>query len=382
MSCTGNGARTLNYEELGNFKYRVAIPSPVLFSQFARSDTPAKIALALKDIGFDEVWDFSVEIELVNRAIREKVENWKGSFPLISSACPVVVRILQVMYPSMVSQVLPVEVPREIAGREMKKRLSKKLGLEPHKIAAIYITPCQAKSISILQPAEEEKSHLDGGVGISEIYNDLLYALRKRSKDENDSSKYQPVFGSDRVLRWGVTEGQAHNLSQHRYLPLTGLDNIIKVFDDIERGKLRNIDFIECYACAGGCIGGNLTVDNLYVARSKLMYILSNLSEPSKEFMSEVNKRYPKTDFSLKAPVKPRSHTSGGMGLVERVKMRKRAAEVESRLPGLKCGLCGAPNCHAHAQDIAQGNSSEEECIFLSDERLEYLRDKYMSNNE
>ena len=28
---------------------------------------------------------------------------------------------------------------------------------------------------------------------------------------------------------------------------------MIQVFDDIEKGKLRDIDFLECYACWGGC---------------------------------------------------------------------------------------------------------------------------------
>jgi len=64
----------------------------------------------------------------------------------------------------------------------VKRKYSRELGLRPEEIAAIYITPCQAKSISILQPAEDAKSFLDGAVGISEIYNDILYRLRKDTK--------------------------------------------------------------------------------------------------------------------------------------------------------------------------------------------------------
>jgi Na+-translocating ferredoxin:NAD+ oxidoreductase RNF subunit RnfB len=367
-------AATLSFEELDRFKFKVAVPSPVLFTQFAKTDTPDMVGQALLDLGFDAVWDYSVDIELINRAIRDCMRNWSGPFPLISSSCPVVVRLVQVAYPTMVEQLLPIDTPREIAGREIKRKYSKTLGMKPEEIAAIYITPCQAKTVSILAPAEEVKSNLDGAVGISDIYNDILFTIRRF---ENGKVPPERIFGSDEIFRWGNPEGEFHNLSSTHYLPLTGLMDIISVFDDIEKGKIRNIEFLECHACQGGCIGGNLTVENIYVARAKKMHLIATVPPSTGEFEEEVERRYSAEDFALRAPLKPRILDSGALDLRERVHRKKRANDIMNILPGLNCGLCGAPRCKDHAEDVAAQNADMKDCVFVSEDRIKALKKYY-----
>ena len=367
-------ATTITFAELDRFKFKVAVCSPALFTQFARRVTPAHVRMALLDLGFDAVWDYSIDIELINRAITDCVKQWPGPFPLISSSCPVVVRLVQVAYPTMVEQLIPVEAPREIAGRELKRKYSKELKLSPEEIAAIYITPCQAKTISILQPAEEAKSYMDGSVGISEIYNDILYQIQK---SVNTVEPPASVFKSGELFRWIAPEGELPSLSREHYLPLTGLSDIIKVFNDIEKGKIRNIEFLECHACQGGCIGGNLTVENLYVARSKNLHMIANMLKPAVEFEREVERRYAKEDFSLRRQLKPRIIEGEAIDLRERVMRRRRADELLKGLPLLNCGLCGAPTCKSHAEDVAAGRTEVGDCVFLSRERLEALRKVY-----
>jgi hypothetical protein len=274
----------------------------------------------------------------------------------------------------MVEQLIPVEAPREIAGRELKRKYSQELGLKPEEIASIYITPCQAKTISILQPAEEAKSYLDGAVGISEIYNDVLQKIRKTTNVE-DSPKSK--FGIGEFFHWGTPEGEFPKLSREHYLPLTGLTDVIKVFDDIEKGKIRNIEFLECHACPGGCIGGNLTVENLYVARSKNLHLIASMSKLSPEFEKEVERRYAVEDFSLRRPLKPRIIEGEVVNLLERVKRRKRADELLKGLPLLNCGLCGAPTCKNHAEDAAAARADLSDCVFLSRDRINFLREIY-----
>jgi hypothetical protein len=327
-------------------------------------------------LGFDAVWEYAVDLELVDRAITDCVQKWAGPSPLISDSCPVVVRLVQVSYPSMVEQLLPIDVPREIAGREVKRKYSRELGLKPEEIAAIYITPCQAKSISILQPAEEGKSYLDGAIGISEIYNDILYRLRKEdSKSKEDAQGH--VLDSGELFHWGNPEGEFPNLSREHYLPLSGLIEIIKVFDDIEKGKLKNIEFLECHACRGGCTGGNLTVENLYVARSKNLHLKANMPNPTPEFEKEVARRYAGEDFSMRASIRPRSFSRDVVDLRERVMRKKRSEEIQKALPLLNCGLCGAPTCKDHADDVAYGRAEIGECVFLSKSRIDQLRRVY-----
>ena len=35
-------------------------------------------------------------------------------------------------------------------------------------------------------------------------------------------------------------------------------------------------------------------------------------------------------------------------------------------LPGIDCGVCGAPNCRAFAEDIVKGLATERECILYT----------------
>ncbi len=369
-------ATTISLAELDRFKFKVAVASPALYTQFGMNDTPAQVGRALLDLGFDAVWEYAVDIELVDRAITACVKNWSGPFPLISDSCPVVVRLVQVAYPSMVDHLLPIDVPREIAGREVKHKYSRELGLKPEEIAAIYITPCQAKTISILEPAEEGKSYLDGAIGISEIYNDILFRLRKDTAKSQEISPDQ-ALDSGELFHWGNPEGEFPNLLPERYLPLSGLSDIIKVFDDIEKGKLKNIEFLECHACRGGCLGGNLTVENLYVARSKELHLKANMPKPTPGFEKEVARRFATEDLTMRSSIKPRSFARDVGDLRARVLRKKRADVIQKALPLLNCGLCGAPACKDHAEDVAYGRAQIGDCVFLSKRRIDQLRRVY-----
>jgi NAD-dependent dihydropyrimidine dehydrogenase PreA subunit len=369
-------ATTRSFAELDKFKYKVAVPSPVLFGQFPVAVTPGHIVAALRAMGFDAVWDFTVELALVNRAILDYVENWKGPYPLLSISCPVIVRLVQVLYPAMIDQLIQLQPPREVAGRALKRRYSKELGHHPDEIAAIYVTPCQAKTISILQPAEEAKSNLEGALGISDIYNDILTYYRTMEKAGPDAPSANTLGGAE-MFRWSVSEGQSRVLRRHRYMSVTGLSNVIQVFEDIYKGKLRNIEYLECDACWGGCIGGNLTVDNIYVTLSKVQRLVAELPDSNPELEAEVERRYAIEDFSLKGRVKPRDTEPKVGGLKERVQRMKVEEAVSQALPGLDCGLCGAPSCKTFAKDVAAGSAQHEDCVLFSNRRLELLRGLY-----
>jgi iron only hydrogenase large subunit-like protein len=373
--CGAITATTVPFGKLDRFKFKVAVAAPALFAQFAINVTPGQVGKALRELGFDAVWEYSIDIELVDRAIADCIERWPGPFPLISNSCPVIVRLVQVAYPSMVEQLVPVEAPREIAAREIKRRYSQELGIEAEEIAAIYITPCQAKTISILQPAEDAQSYLDGAVGISEIYNAVLHKIRQPAHGEHRLPECAPGLGE--FFHWGAPEGEFPHLSRANYLPIMGLPDVIKVFDDIEKGKIRNIEFLECHACQGGCIGGNLTVENLYAARSKSLQLISAMSERPAGFTKEVERRYSMEDLSLRKPLKPRVIEGEVIELFERVRRRKKTEELMRALPLLNCGLCGAPSCRNHAEDAAAGRSEIGDCVFISRERIEKLREVY-----
>lgn len=162
---------------------------------------------------------------------------------------------------------------------------------------------------------------------------------------------------------------------------VSGLSNIIQVFNDIEKGKLRNIDYIECWTCWDGCIGGNLTVDDVYITRSKINRLQAELPAYDPDLEAKVKMRFPNEDFALKGRLRTRNRGDRAYDLKEQVKRIKNEEAVLKALPSLDCGLCGAPTCKSLAEDVARGDAKQSDCVFYSNERLKQLRKIYMHNH-
>jgi hypothetical protein len=87
---------------------------------------------------------------------------------------------------------------------------------------------------------------------------------------------YNDDFETDYVrsgrigVGWGNSGGEAGGLLTDSYLAADGIENVIRVLEDLEDQKFGELDFIELNACSGGCVGGVLNVENPYVAQAKL----------------------------------------------------------------------------------------------------------------
>ncbi len=275
-ACPSNAIIPLTdpFGELTKFRHTVAIPSPALYAQFGHKIMPDKILNGLKKLGFDDAFDLAPICGEVSFAIQEFLREHKGPKPMISNACPTIVRLIQVKYPSLIYHLTPLDIPREIAGREIKKKKSKRYGLKEKEIGTFYITPCPAKMISIKQPAGKQKSYLDGAISISDIYGPLLSAMENvENESYNKSLENLCILG----MGWAMVGGICRTLRLKNSLAVSGLTETIKVFDDIEKGKLKHIDYIEAYSCPQGCVGGSLTVENLYISYNKILKIIEAL---------------------------------------------------------------------------------------------------------
>lgn len=352
------------FGELAKFKHTVALPSPGLHAQFGKEILPKRILESLKKLGFDDAFDLSLTCGEVSFAIQEYLREYKGPRPLISIACPTVVRLIQVKYPVLIDQLIPIDLPREVAARELKRTKAKKLGLKENEIGIFYITPCPAKMISIKQPAEKGRSYLDGAISISDIYGPLLSALEKGPK-----KTYRKELEDICILGmgWAMDGGISRTLRLKNALIVSGLPEVIKVFDDIETGKLRNIDFIEAYSCLQGCVGGSLTVENIYTSHNKILKLIETLEyEQIKACpdIREVRKLYKQNYFFISGKFEPRPIKPLDKDLAKAIKKRKRKEDIYESLPKIDCGVCGAPTCLTFAEDVVRGEANQIDCIF------------------
>ena len=78
---------------ISRFKYKIALPAPSLYGQFKNLRHIAQVLTGLRQMGFDDVFEVARGADVVTRAIREKLRQPDLPRPLISAACPVIVRI-------------------------------------------------------------------------------------------------------------------------------------------------------------------------------------------------------------------------------------------------------------------------------------------------
>ena len=112
-----------------DYTYKIAMPAPTLYGQVNNLDDIDYVLTALKHMGFDDVFEVSRAAELVSEATRLKMQEGSLQYPIISSACPVVERLIRVRFPELCEHVLPLLSPMETAARMARQEAMEKTGL-------------------------------------------------------------------------------------------------------------------------------------------------------------------------------------------------------------------------------------------------------------
>ena len=349
--------------EISHFKYKVAVPSPVLYSQFDSSIHPFIIHLAFKELGFDEVVDVSTSSAALARALVKYMKKYRGRLPLISSHCPSTLRLIQVKYPDLVELVVPVDVPREVTAREIRRTFPARLGLKPEDIGIVYVAPCPAKIVSIKQPAEKARSWFDAVVTIKDVYTVLLpHIVAIHEKFDQSQVRKDFTFNAG----WATLGGITRAVKTKNWLAVSGLDHVMSILDDIENSRLRNVDFVEAMACMLGCIGGIFNVENPYVARTNSIKQRAKYETRIKVDDKDIAQKLEDGYYFIENPILPRPTKYFDTDLETSIKRMKERDRVYQKLRQTDCGCCGAPTCMAFAEDFVRGEVELTDCIFLT----------------
>ena len=103
--------------EFKNYKVNIAIVPPALYAQFPPDLPLEEIIQGCLNIGFTDVYDMSRSYEYVSLAIEQYLtETANLRKPLISTHCPVVTRLIQMKFPELIKQLLPLMPVVEIDG--------------------------------------------------------------------------------------------------------------------------------------------------------------------------------------------------------------------------------------------------------------------------
>ncbi len=354
-------------EQLENYKYNIALPAPALYGQFHNLDDINIILNALPTLGFDAVFEVSKAAELISEATRIFMEQGTPIKPVISSACPAIVRLIRVRYPELIDNLLLINAPVEEAGRIAREKAVQKTCLKPEEIGVFFISPCPAKITSFKQPIGVDKSNIDGAIAIKDIYPILLKAMESiEDTDDLKAMHESGVIG----ISWATSGGEASGTLNDNALCADGIENCMKILEEVERGNLDNIDFIELNACQGGCVGGSLTAENPFIAKSRLL----RLRKYSPISCNHLTAKLIPDEIFCREPIEPCDDVMKlANNISEAMERMAKMKAILNTLPGLDCGTCGAPSCKALAEDVVKGYASETDCVFRAREELQEI---------
>jgi len=353
---------------MSEYCFKVALPAPSLYGQFGQDFSRERILQGLLELGFDWVFEVARAAEIVSDATRQILKSGNVKKPVISSACPAVVRLIQVRFPNLINNLLKLESPMEVAARIAKHTISKGKNIPADKIGVFFISPCAAKVTSVKAPYEKKESFVNGVFSMKDIHIKLLEKMKSIPQDYENGLVSSGAYG----VGWAVSGGESNALEIPKSLAVHGIHNVIDIFEEIVEDRLKEVDFVEALSCTEGCLGGPLTVVNPFVSRTILKWQIKKAK--NKGFSQEnVAEDYQDLLWTKDMEYKPILKLDDNM-MKAMIKMQK-LEEINDGLPGLDCGACGSPSCRSLAEDIVRGLAFETDCIFKLREKVSDLAD-------
>ena len=342
-------------EDMSGFRWKIALPAPALYGQFDNLDDVDYVLSGLLRIGFDDVFEVSQAAELVSAYTRSYLSTEGVKKPIISTACPVVARLIALRFPSLLDNMLPLLPPMEIAAKLARKRaLEQHPELKPEDIGVCFISPCPAKASYVKNGFGDYESQVDVVVSVSDIYFRLINEMKHTDQPQDLSAS--GILG----VGWASSGGEAAALFNDSYLAADGIENVNRVLDQIENGSIPPLDFVELNACTGGCVGGVLNVQNPFIAKARLQN-LRRFLPVSRNFLPKEEQYIPEGYFFDGMPeYQPITQLSNSRA--ESMRMLADIQTLRATLPGLDCGACGSPSCRTFAEDVVRGLTTVDRC--------------------
>ena len=270
------------------------------FGLTAEQATPGVLASALRQLGFNYVFDtnFSADLtimeegsEFVERFTHRDAYTW----PMFTSCCPGWVRFVKGQFPQFAKNLSTAKSPQQMFGAIAKSYFAEKIGVDPKNIRVISVMPCTSKKAeaelptmksacgdpdvdvvittrelvrmlrcSMIDPTALEESSFDSplgsGTGAAVIFGAtggvMDAALRSAYYLVTGKNPNPDAFSAVRGIQgWKEASFEIPGAGTVRTAVVSGLANTRKLLEAIESGRVR-YDFVEVMACPGGCAGG------------------------------------------------------------------------------------------------------------------------------
>ncbi|HAX73096.1 MAG TPA: 4Fe-4S ferredoxin [Firmicutes bacterium] len=346
------------YERLSEFKYNIAILPIAIYGMVKEQRDMGVIFETLTDLGFDEVFETSTFYELLSEEIEVYI-NEHDQYPYILTQCPSMIKFVQTSFPDTSSKFLPFDLPFEVCAKYLREIYAVKLKLNQSEIGISYISECLANLQAIKQPLGKLKSNIDLVFLLSTIFKDILQHLNVTIDDKFTISK--------KGILWSKVGALRRTTNIIDYLSVDGISQVGNILEKVELGQLNHIKIIECYACIGGCVGGTFTLENPFVAKTKVNALHETLQENHNlEVYQDLKEKLNKDFWLFSEPLEGSAIKGLAVDFFTSLIKLQQINDLYAKLPKIDCCACGSPSCRALAEDVANGIKQMEDCVVLN----------------
>lgn len=321
------------------------------------------LASALAGLGFAAASETAIGAEMVGRAHRKLLSERRLPRPVITTACPVIVNMVEVHYPDLLPHMVPLVSPMVAHARWLRERYGPDACL-------VFVGPCLAKK------GEARDEAVAGAVDATLTFVELqewldeagVEVVRSETPEIAEARPPARLF----PLEGGLvgTAGMSTDLLGDGSIAVSGLETCRDVLEGIRNGHLE-AGLAELMACEGGCINGPGMQPTVSVSlrRQRLLAYAARRQRDSLPGDDE----WPDLRRSLHDRSIPASEFS-------EEEIRATLARVEKHTPEdeLNCGACGYPTCREKAIAALRGMSELTMCIPYMRSRAESLTNVVM----
>jgi NADH-quinone oxidoreductase subunit G len=262
----------------------------------AGENTIGRIAAALKQIGFNQVYDtcYGADLTVIeegNEFLARKKNG--GKLPMFTSCCPGWVKYAEQYFPELLPNLSTCRSPQGMFGSLVKKLLPEQFKIERKDLKVVSIMPCTAKKFEAKRPelgvdgdpdvdvvlTTQELAQMIQSAGIrfealqpesfdmpfgfytgaGVIFGNsggvmeavLRFAAEKATGKPLEKIEFDQVRGDSGLREATVSLGD----TELKLAVVHGLRNARVVAEQVRAGKC-DYDLIEVMACPGGCING------------------------------------------------------------------------------------------------------------------------------
>ncbi|MDY6211639.1 [FeFe] hydrogenase, group A [Hornefia butyriciproducens] len=260
--------------------------------------TTGKLVAALKQIGFDYVFDtvYSADMTIMEEGselIKRMGDKEKYSWPMFTSCCSGWLRFVKSEFPCFLPNLSTAKSPQQMFGALAKTYMAEKLGVDPARIVSVSLMPCTAKKYEADVEQVNGSGFKDVDIVLTTRELDNLILADGINAGELKEMPFDSFFGegTGAGVIFGATGGVMEAALRTAYFLITkenppadafknvrgmngwkeatftvagthmkvavanGLGNARRLLNAIKAGAVE-YDFVEIMACPGGCAGG------------------------------------------------------------------------------------------------------------------------------